>query len=76
MPLTSDQQTALTLLGANIRRARVRRGLTQEQLAEVAELNLRTVQKIEAGQLNILVTTLIRIANALTISFNRLLTVE
>ena len=40
-------------------------GLTQEQLAEAADLNPRTVQKIEAGQINILVTTLVRIQSAL-----------
>ena len=31
----------------------------------MVELNIRTLQKIEAGQLNILLTTLIRIQNAL-----------
>jgi transcriptional regulator with XRE-family HTH domain len=34
-------------------------------LAEAADLNPRTVQKIEAGQINILVTTLVRIQSAL-----------
>jgi transcriptional regulator with XRE-family HTH domain len=37
----------------------------QEQLAELADLNIRTVQEIEAGALNILLTTLIRLRNAL-----------
>ena len=33
------------------------RGLTQERLAELGDLNPRTVQKIEAGEITILVTT-------------------
>ena len=52
-------------LGASIRRERVARGLTQERLAELAGLNPRTVQKIEAGEITILVTTLVRLRAAL-----------
>ena len=37
------------------------RGLTQERLAELADLNPRTVWKIKAGDITILVTTLLRL---------------
>lgn len=37
------------------------RAWTQEQLAELADLNLRIVQKIEDGKLNILLTTILRL---------------
>jgi transcriptional regulator with XRE-family HTH domain len=47
--------------------------MTQERLAELADLNLRTVQKIEAGQLNILLTTLIRIQRGLGCPWDKLL---
>jgi transcriptional regulator with XRE-family HTH domain len=57
VPSRSSLQTELRTLGANIRRERTARGITQEKLAEKADLNLRTVQKIEAGDINILVTT-------------------
>ncbi len=49
------------------------RGLTRERLAELAELNPRTVQKIEAGTITILVTTLHRIRAALGCEWRRLL---
>ena len=39
--------------------------MTQSELAEVADLNLRTVQKIEAGQTNILMTTAARLRRAI-----------
>lgn len=56
---------SLTGFGQRVRTLRRAQGLTQEQLAEAADLNPRTVQKIEAGELNIVVTTLARIQMAL-----------
>ena len=44
---------------------RMRRNVTQEKLAELADLNIRTLQKIEAGETNILVTTAVRLRRAL-----------
>lgn len=47
--------------------------MTQERLAELVGLNIRTVQKIEAGQINVLVTTVLRVRKALDCPWNRLL---
>ena len=58
-------QKQLRNFGGNVRRLRNAQGLTQEKLAELADLNIRTVQKIEAGQTNILVTTAARLQRAL-----------
>lgn len=66
-------RTDLKKIGANIRRERVKAGLTQERLAERADLNIRTLQKIEAGELNILVTTIMRIQRALRCSWHKIL---
>lgn len=41
------------------------REITQEKLAEAADLNIRTLQKIEAGQTNILLTTAARLQKAI-----------
>lgn len=70
------QRKQLATLGANIRRERMRRELTQERLAELVGLNARTVQKIEAGQTNILVTTVIRFQQALKCGWSKLLPSE
>jgi DNA-binding XRE family transcriptional regulator len=48
-------------------------GLTQEKLAELADLAPRTIQKIEAGQLDILVTTIHRLQQALHCRYDDLL---
>ena len=49
------------------------KAITQERLAELVDLNLRTVQKIEAGKINILVTTAMRIQKALRCPWKTLL---
>jgi transcriptional regulator with XRE-family HTH domain len=63
----------LSRFGANIRRERTARNITQEKLAEKADLNIRTLQKIEAGELNILITTASRIQRALDCSWEKLM---
>jgi len=63
----------LKLFGSNIRRQRIAYNITQEQLAELANLNVRTIQKIEAGQTNILITTAKRLQRALGCSWTLLL---
>lgn len=54
MPFHREQKKVLADFGANLRRERTARGITQEKLAELADLNMRTVQKIESGRLNVL----------------------
>lgn len=73
MPSSRPKLAELGVLGANVRRARVARGLTQEKLAELIGVNPRTVQKIEAGRLNILVTTLLRLRQALGCPWDELM---
>jgi hypothetical protein len=47
--------------------------MTQERLAELTALHLRTVQKIEASDINVLVTTVQRIQGALRCPWHALL---
>jgi len=71
--VSSTIPSQLKKFGANLRRERVQAGLTQEKLAELADLNIRTVQKIEAGDINILITTLVRLQQALKCDWESLL---
>ena len=73
MPIPGNKSVQLKTLGANIRRARVARDLTQEQLAEKAGITLRNMQRIEAGELNPLATTLMRLHQALGCGAEKLL---
>lgn len=73
MPLSTRDWTDIRAFGANVRRERVACNLTQEKLAERADLHLRTLQKIEAGEINLLLTTVLRIKHALKCPWVRLL---
>lgn len=73
MPLTAEQSSFLLRVGGNVRRLRVTRKLTQERLAELVSVNIRTIQKIEAGRLNVLATTLERLKLSLRCEWEELM---
>jgi len=73
VPTSPQLARQVKAFGANLRRERVARGITQEKLAELVDLNIRTVQKVEAGQTNILLTTAIRVQHALKCSWDSLM---
>ena len=60
-------------VGRAIKVARLAAGLTQDKLAEGADIATRVLQKIEAGQITILVTTLIRIRRKIGCDYDDLL---
>ncbi len=70
-PYTMD--FSLSEFGYRVRSLRRAQGLTQEQLAEAADLNTRTIQKIEAGKLSIMLTTMARLQAALSCTAGDLL---
>jgi transcriptional regulator with XRE-family HTH domain len=55
-------------LGRRIADLRVRRGLTQDRLAENADVTVQYIQRIEAGRENLTVRSLVRLANLLGVS--------
>jgi transcriptional regulator with XRE-family HTH domain len=71
--LAKQDWSSLADFGASVRRERVARGLTQEKLAELAGLHIRSLQKIEAGEINLLLTTVIRLKGALECPWVKLL---
>jgi transcriptional regulator with XRE-family HTH domain len=60
-------------LAANVRAGRAVAGLTQEALAEAAQIELRYVQKIEAAAQGVSLDVLLRLADALDTTPDRLL---
>jgi XRE family aerobic/anaerobic benzoate catabolism transcriptional regulator len=72
-PKHSRPDPWLIAVGERLRIARKAAGLTQEQLAEASELAPRTIQKIEAGRITVLITTLRRLRRALGCGFQELL---
>ena len=65
--------TQLKEFGGNVRRLRNSLDMTQERLAELVDINIRNVRRIEAGEINLLVTTVARIRRALGCSWEDLM---
>lgn len=60
-------------LGSNLRDARKRLGLTQEEVAERSGVHATEVSRIEAGKRDPRISTLRRLARAVEVSPGRLL---
>ena len=61
------------ILGKNINRLRTQRGLTQDDLAGLAEIDRRYVQRIEAGTANPGIDVICRVREALRASWDEML---
>jgi transcriptional regulator with XRE-family HTH domain len=62
----------LTAVGAEVRRARAARGLSQEQLAERAGIHRNYVGLIERGERNVTLGVVVEVAEALGITLAQL----
>mgnify|MGYP002623662363 CR=1 FL=1 len=68
-----DKEELLLKLGNKIRYERMRKKLSQEELAEMANINMRSISTIECGLTDIKFTTLTKIAEALNIETTSLI---
>ena len=75
MPNLSKQRQdpALLALGAAIRRVRQQLGISQERLALLAEVDRSYAGRVERGDNNIALLTLLKVARALDISLAELM---
>lgn len=65
-----EKNECLDLLGKNIKKIRVLRGLTQEELADKLNKSTNFISLIERGASGISISTIVDICNALNISPN------
>jgi transcriptional regulator with XRE-family HTH domain len=68
----SRQSPQLLALGKVIRQARLEKGISQENLALLAEVDRSYVGRVERGDNNVAVLTLSKIAKALGVSVAKL----
>jgi transcriptional regulator with XRE-family HTH domain len=66
------QSPSLVALGAAIRQTRKRKGISQEQLALMAEVDRSYVGRVERGDNNVAILTLAKLAKALGVSVSKL----
>jgi transcriptional regulator with XRE-family HTH domain len=71
--MTRTDTGVLESVAANLVRARRRFGFTQAKLAELADLDLRQVQRAESGRIDVGIVTLVVLARALDIAPGQLL---
>lgn len=64
-------QKLLKQFGKNLRKLRLEKNLTQEQLAEEAGISQVQIARMEAGQLNTTISSLYNLSKALEVSFDR-----
>lgn len=65
MPNSVDRSKTLERLAGDLRAARARKGMTQEQVARIAGTGVNKVSLIETGTVDPRLSTLARIATAL-----------
>lgn len=66
-------QNWCAIVGKNVRRIRLQRGMTQEQLAFEAEIDLTYVGGIERGKRNPSLMVMARISDALAVPLSKLI---
>lgn len=69
MPRAKGEAHLLREIGARVRGARVRAGLTQEQAAAASGIDVKRWQRLEQGDVNPTARTLARAAHALGTTF-------
>lgn len=71
--ITMQKTTILEVFGQNVRRLRVERGLSQEQLADKAGLHRTYIGMIERAEKNITLCNMEKVAVALGVSVSSLI---
>ncbi len=70
--MKTNKKEFLFNIGQKIRIERTKKGLSQEKLAELTEMSIKTLGKIERGQTDFVISNLISIANALDVDISEL----
>lgn len=71
-----DNMDTVQRIGARIRIARQKKGLSQQQLAEKANLSTQSVSNLENGKAKMSIGSFLRIINVLQVSADELLGLE
>jgi transcriptional regulator with XRE-family HTH domain len=61
-------QEFLKLIASNFKKERIEQGFTQEKLAEMNDIDYKYYQRIESGNVNITMKTLLKLSESLNIN--------
>ncbi len=71
-----SEEEIIKKIAFNIKVERMRKNLTQFQLAEMIDVHEKYIGKVESGKQNLTIKTLIKLANALDIKLSKLVDTE
>jgi len=66
----------LKLVGSRIRKFREKAGYTQQEFADMCDMELSQINRIELGKINTSVSVLFRIAEVLKVKASKLLEID
>lgn len=76
MNIDMTKEELLKSFGLNVKFVRMRKGLTQEQLAELMDIHWTYVAKIETGRINMSLGKVLELAKVLEVDINKLLLIQ
>ena len=71
-----NKDTLLKKFGKNVKIERIKKDLTQEQLAEILDVSQNYIANIERGKANMSLGKILELSNALNLKINTLLNFE
>ena len=71
-----SEEEIIKKIAFNIKVERMRKNLTQFQLAEMIDVHEKYIGQVESGKQNLTIKTLIKLANALDIKLSKLVDIE
>lgn len=71
-----SEEEIIKKIAFNIKVERMRKNLTQFQLAEMIDVHEKYIGKVESGKQNLTIKTLIKLAQALDIKLSKLVDIE
>ena len=76
MNIDISKEDLLKKFGLNVKIARMKSGLTQEQLAEKMNIHWTYIAKIETGKINMSLGKILELAKALNVDINKILLID
>ena len=76
MNIDISKNELLKKFGLNVKFARMRKGLTQEQLSEKLDCHVTYLAKIETGKINMSLGKILELSKTLEVDINKLLFIE
>jgi transcriptional regulator with XRE-family HTH domain len=74
--MASPNKDILKIFGQNLKKIRTQKGLSQRQLSALCNVDNADISRMENGEMNVTLNTIAQLADALEISFFKLVKPE